>query len=154
MRPIQSLSLVVVILDLLCSCSPLRAGQLEDSELLKAAVEGNLVAIKAALTRGASVEARDLYGATPWIKAVSLGKAEAAELLLQKGATVNGSGVGGRTPLMIAATRGRVQLVNLLLNRGANINATDAGGETALMAFWSRFTRRLWRTSCASRFER
>jgi hypothetical protein len=73
------------------------------------------------LRRGASVSARDEYGATP-LHIAAQSAASQILILLEHGADVNARTKVGLTPLMYAAGEGNSEAVLLLLRRGAHVN--------------------------------
>lgn len=103
--------------------------------LLRAAFEGDLPAVRAALESGAAIDCVtydkmlewNLVGATPLWLALRKGHFEIAEHLVRAGADVdrasqNGChGAGKCVPLRVAAAFGHAGLVRLLLERGADI---------------------------------
>ncbi|MER8454078.1 ankyrin repeat domain-containing protein [Mesorhizobium sp. M1428] len=97
--------------------------------LHKAAKNGDLAAIAAALDAGADIEEQD-KGATLLFLAIRGGHPEAAELLIKRGADVNKESAIG-LPLTVAVLKNSVDLMRLLLAHGADPNAA-ARGETML----------------------
>ena len=113
--------------------------------LIKAAREGDAVAVQAALDAGAGVnasadqgvpalmaaarEGRDvnardtIYGATALMMASNSGYTDMVKLLLEKGADVNAKDTKlGTTALWVAAANGHADIVKLLLAAKADIN--------------------------------
>lgn len=86
------------------------------------------------LDKGASVAARNRFGATPLHTAAARGSLEIADMLLERGADLDFASLGGGTPLLAAAREGRRRMVADLLARGADVNAADRQGITPLMA--------------------
>ena len=83
---------------------------------------------------GATVNARNDYGATPLSLACANGNAAMAGRLLTAGASPNTALPSGETVLMRCARTGSAEAVKSLLARGADVNATDhEQGQTALM---------------------
>jgi hypothetical protein len=109
--------------------------------LLRAALAGDLQAVRAALEAGAAIDCVtydgmfewNILGATPLWLAIRKGHFEIAEHLLRSGADVNrGSkdgchGSGKCTPLRVAAAFGHPGLVRRLLERGADPLFEDWG---------------------------
>jgi ankyrin repeat protein len=98
----------------------------ELNELLNAAGEGDIKAVKQHLAAGADVNAKDENGWTPlhWA-AISFDK-EVSEYLITMGADVNAAEtVSGMTPLHFAAAGDQKEIVELLLASGADVNAKD-----------------------------
>ncbi|CAL8468662.1 g8202 [Coccomyxa elongata] len=106
-----------------------------------AAETGNAVMVKALLSLGAAVNARDRSGGTPLsVTAEEAGRTGAAAALLAAGADVRAKNAAGEAPMYIASLRGHVALVQLLLqfHERQGISWTDTGlygdGWTPLMA--------------------
>jgi len=121
----------------------LAAGRDDRRDALWAAVRaGDPKAVKAALDRGADVNARNEIGVTALWIAASKGKAEVVELLLDKGADVNArDGIWYQTPLSVAVGGfvggGNTDVVKLLLKAGAkdvDAAATSAAARGNLAA--------------------
>jgi ankyrin repeat protein len=86
--------------------------------------------LKAMLSRGADVSARDEDGLTPLMYAAMYAGADCMGPLLEKGADPNAKSNSGVTALMLAIRH--PEKVKLLLSRGADINAKSDEGHTAL----------------------
>ena len=99
--------------------------------LLRAAMEGDIEAVKQHLDAGANVNAMR-GGGTPLHLAASWGHKEVAELLIDNGADVNAKDIDGWTPLRKAAWHGRKEIVELLIANGADVNPQDVNGWTPL----------------------
>ncbi|MEW6355260.1 MAG: ankyrin repeat domain-containing protein [Planctomycetota bacterium] len=94
--------------------------------LLDAAVEYDVEAVNALLTRGAEINSKGDDGLTAldWI---AFGADEdAVAFLVSKGADVNAG-----FPLHMAS-RGRTSMIRVLLDRGADVKTTDGLGQTPL----------------------
>jgi cytohesin len=103
-----------------------------DISLLKAAIDGNIEAVKQHLAAGADVDARDRQDKTPLQHAAYWGHKEIAELLIAKGADVNAKDKHGRTPLHFAAWKGHKEIVEQLIAKGGDVNTKAEGGWTPL----------------------
>ena len=97
-----------------------------NSELLKAAKEGELSRIKTILEKGADVNAKGNFGDTPLHHATHYAAAncniEIVRFLIEKGADVNSETGLGDSPLAIAAESNNVELCKFLMEKGANVN--------------------------------
>ncbi len=101
--------------------------------LFEAVKADNVVAIQAAITTGAEVNALDNDGLAPLHWAAMHGHKAAVKALLAAGADVNAKDVYLRkTPLYDAAGRGHLPVVQYLLAAGAEVNAQTWLGETPL----------------------
>ena len=65
------------------------------------------------------MNARDMFGYPPLMRAVQGGNTEITQLLLDAGADVNAKNVYGSTELMEASYRGHTEIVKLLREAGA-----------------------------------
>src|SRR5258708_18479040 len=91
-----------------------------NEDLLAAVRKQDVPSVKALLDKGANVNAKSPYGATPLFFAADRGNMEIIKLLLDKGADVNVKDTFyGATALTWAAEKGRVEIIKLLLTRGA-----------------------------------
>lgn len=137
-----------------------RAPESLPQQLLRAARDGNISALEAALKAGAAPDDNGGLesGFTPLMFAVKAGNEAAVAALLSAGAAANlstdptgadrelargsyrnggekwaGNHRWARTPLMLAAEKGNVDILRQLLRAGANANLADHFGFTALM---------------------
>jgi ankyrin repeat protein len=92
---------------------------------------GDVRAIREALDKGASVNARDEHGNTPLMLAAAYSDVASMKLLLDRGAQVNVTNSEGATPLIRAAYD--YDKARLLVDRGADVNARTAMGHTPLI---------------------
>ena len=118
----------------------------DESQLMMAAIKGNLEAVKALLARDADV---NKTGWAPLHYAVSSGSAQnlqIAALLLEKHAYIDATSPNGTTPLMMAAQYGSTDQVQLLLDEGADPTLKNQLGLTA-----ADFALRASRTESAER---
>ncbi|MFN0083854.1 MAG: ankyrin repeat domain-containing protein [Blastocatellia bacterium] len=93
-----------------------------NEELLAAARKGNAEAIKSLLAKGADVNAKSPYGATPLFFACDRGNAEVVKLLLDAGADVNIRDTFYKsTPLTWAIQRDHEDVVKLLVEKSPEL---------------------------------
>lgn len=101
-----------------------------DKQLFDEASKGDNAAVARLLTEGAHINARDLYGDTPLIKAVVAGNEAVVKLLLDNGADIEARDISSKTPIMAAYDP---EVARLLILKGANLEARSSEGRTALM---------------------
>jgi hypothetical protein len=100
--------------------APAGAQSLND-ELLAAARKSDVEKVKALLDKGADVNARSPYGATPLFFACDRGSVEVVQVLLARGADVNAKDkFYGATVLGWALSKGKPEIIKLLVEKGAN----------------------------------
>jgi ankyrin repeat protein len=86
------------------------------------------------LDGGASVDARDRFGARPLSHAARNGHLEMVDLLLARGAPIDARNLAGATALYFAAERGRVAVAQRLIERGADVKLTGRSGLSPVAA--------------------
>lgn len=109
-----------------------------NTPLMIAASNGNLMLVQTLLNYDADVNHQNNIGETPIMWAiVSLNNEEPRTdiitLLIEAGADVNLASITGDTPLIISSKTGDLAIVSLLVNAGANVNAANTKMQTALM---------------------
>ena len=87
-----------------------------DISFWKAAMNGNIEAVKQQLAAGADVNAKDGIGWTPLHSAAGRGRKEVNELLITNGADVNAKDAAGNTPLDLSISK--LETANLLRKHG------------------------------------
>lgn len=97
-----------------------------NSELLKAAQQGDTTRISTLLDEGADQKDEAL------LRAAQQGKSGAVKLLLDRGADIEARDRNGDTAVILTAGYPRADALHLLLDRGANAEATNNNHETAL----------------------
>ncbi|CAD7702704.1 unnamed protein product [Ostreobium quekettii] len=102
-----------------------------DTPLHWAAGMGMLGMVEYHLTE-TSVDAPNLFGDTPLLKAAENGRTATVKLLLDRGASIDEADQFGNMPLLRAAENGYTGTVELFLNRGAAVEAADGFGKTPL----------------------
>lgn len=111
-------SLPLLLLVLLSSGSVL--AQDLNEQLLAAARKGDPALARTLLEKGADVNAKTRYGATPLSYACDRGSVELVKLLIEKGANVDVKDTFyGATPIIWAAQKGHAEVVKVLLEKGA-----------------------------------
>ncbi|XP_067677725.1 uncharacterized protein [Haliotis asinina] len=88
--------------------------------------------IENVLDIGANINAKNLDGFTPLIRAAELRNYVVQNLLLSYGADVSKTDKTGRTPLHIVSAHGDVESIKLFLTHGINVNSRDKNGRTPL----------------------
>lgn len=108
-------------------------GRQTQSTLFAVVKAGDLTELQALLAAGSDVNARDQYGQTPLIYALSEGTdEEVVNRLLEAGANVNVTTEAGWTPLMYAARDAEsAETVQQLMFAGADPTVRNAEGQTA-----------------------
>ena len=108
---------------------------IEVSSALFSAADGNCTALATELLDyGASVDARDRFGARPLSHAARFGHLEMANLLLARGAPINARNLAGATALYFAAEGGHVPVAQRLIELGADVNLTGRSGISPVAA--------------------
>lgn len=108
---------------------------IEVSLTLFSAADGNCVALATELLDdGASVDARDRFGARPLSHAARFGHPEMVDLLLARGAPIDARNLAGATALYFAAEAGRTSVAQKLIERGADVKLTGRSGISPVAA--------------------
>lgn len=95
-------------------------GQDLNEQLLAAARKGDPALARTLIEKGADVNAKTRYGATPLSYACDRGNVELVKLLIEKGASVDVKDTFyGATPIIWAAQKGHAEIVKVLLEKGA-----------------------------------
>src|SRR5260221_619896 len=108
---------------------PLKPSEL-DLDLIHAAAEGDLAAVRTLLDAGADVNATCHNGSAVQFAAAK-GDAVMLRLLLGRGARTDA--VSGQAPLLMAAANEHTETVRALVEAGADVNIRDENGVTALL---------------------
>ncbi len=107
----------------------------EVSSALFSAADGNCVGLATELLDGgASVDARDRFGARPLSHAARFGHLAMVELLLARGAPINARNLAGATALYFAAEGGHLSVAQRLIELGADVNLTGRSGISPVAA--------------------
>jgi uncharacterized protein len=108
---------------------------MEVSLTLFSAVDGNCTAMATELLDyGASVDARDRFGARPLSHAARFGHLQMVDLLLARGAPINARNLVGATALFFAAEGGHTLIAQRLIERGANVALAGRSGVSPVAA--------------------
>jgi uncharacterized protein len=108
---------------------------IEVSLALFSAADQNCIGLATELLDGgASVDARDRFGARPLSHAARNGHLEMVDLLLARGAPINARNLAGATALYFAAERGHVAVAQRLVERGADVKLTGRSGTSPVAA--------------------
>jgi uncharacterized protein len=86
------------------------------------------------LDHGASVDARDRFGARPLSHAARFGHLAMVDLLLARGAPLDARNLAGATALFLAADGNHTQVAQRLIERGADVNIAGRSGVTPVAA--------------------
>ena len=108
---------------------------IEKSLTLFSAADGNCIALATELLdSGASVDARDRFGARPLSHAARFGHLEMVDLLLAHGAPIDARNLAGATALYTAAERGHVSVAQRLIESGADVKLPGRSGISPVSA--------------------
>ena len=106
-----------------------------DVDIIKAAADGNLEAIKQHIAAGTDLDQRAPNDqSTPLMMAALFGRTEVAKALIEAGAKLDLKKNDGSTALMNAAFFCHTELVQALLDKGADKNIRNNIGSTPLQA--------------------
>ncbi|MEO7132989.1 MAG: ankyrin repeat domain-containing protein [Vicinamibacterales bacterium] len=123
----------LALLALLAFAAPLGASA-QDHRLADAAMNGDLVAVRALLADRQDVNAAQGDGSTALHWAAYSGNVEMVRLLLERKADLQvNTRLGALTPLMLAARNGHTNVIRLLLDGGDKAATANANGTTVLM---------------------
>ncbi|MBV9533580.1 MAG: ankyrin repeat domain-containing protein [Bradyrhizobium sp.] len=102
---------------------------------LFSAADGNCIALaRELLDYGASVDARDRFGARPLSHAARFGHLAMVDLLLAHGAPIDARNLAGATALYFAAESSHLSVVQRLIERGADVKLTGRSGISPIAA--------------------
>ncbi len=112
----------------------------EEGTIFRAALAGDIDAIRKAIVAGDDLDLRDKDGNTALITASSFGRTEAAIVLIDGGADPDLKNQKGDTPLMVASFFCREEIVKALIEIGADKEIANNDGARpidAVAAPWS-----------------
>lgn len=102
--------------------------------LLDAVHAGDIMAVEASISAGASLEARDPARRTPLLIAVRANNVDVARLLIEAGADVNAKDNIRDTPFLYAGAEGRNDILRMILATGrAKLDDRNRYGGNALI---------------------
>jgi ankyrin repeat protein len=108
---------------------------MEVSLTLFSAVDGNCIAMATELLdHGASVDARDRFGARPLSHAARFGHLRMVDLLLARNAPINARNLAGATALYFAAEGSHTLIAQRLIERGADVELAGRSGVSPVAA--------------------
>jgi ankyrin repeat protein len=102
-------------------------------DLIQAARNNDVNSLNALIAKGADVNTRNVFLATPLIVAAKSGNTECVKALLQAGADANAKCISTCTPLIWSADLGHTAVVKVLIDNGADLEISDFYGWTPLM---------------------
>jgi uncharacterized protein len=120
----------------------LRGYEFDEESFLKAAAQGDVMAVNGFFSAGINPNAKDQNGDTALTAAAARGDLRIVEALLRGGADVNVKGRNTWTALLLALESERDQVAAFLISQPAiDLNAQSPEGRTALMvAAWHQRT--------------
>ena len=104
-----------------------------NAQLLVAARNTDLEAVKKSLDRGAAPNSRNRLGKTSLYIAIEKNRIDIARILIEAGVDVNLPSLEKATPLIAASYAGSLPFVDLLLQHGAKHEPTDRLHKSALV---------------------
>lgn len=123
----------------------------EISFLHKAALEGNVAAIKLLLKKQFLIESKsEARGNTALHYAVEGGQKWAVEVLLEMGADKEARTNTGDTPIMLATAIGNEEVLKILAKRGENKRAKNNKGRNVLHCAGANFNHKAAKILCES----
>jgi len=109
-----------------------QAHQYQNSRLLTAAKNGEVITATSLLRWGARINTTNDTGATPLMIAVAMDHTDMVRTLLEKGADVSRRSKELHTALHYATAHGTCEIITQLISFGADPNAQDNQGNTPL----------------------
>ncbi|BDB70574.1 hypothetical protein Cthiooxydans_29860 [Comamonas thiooxydans] len=117
------------------AAAALKAGdpQMPGQQLLAAAAQGDVVAVRDLLAGNAPVDVQDARGNTPLLLATAANHIEVARSLLMHGASPNIQNQMQDSAYLLAGAQGRLEIVRMTISYGADLKSTNRYGGTALI---------------------
>ncbi|WTX00236.1 ankyrin repeat domain-containing protein [Streptomycetaceae bacterium NBC_01309] len=113
--------------------APPRGTAADDKALLDAARRGDADAVRAALARGANIEARDGDRRTPLLLAAIDDRVDAARVLVEAGADPDAKDDRNDTAWLVTGVTGSVEMARALLPANPDFTALNRYGGTSLI---------------------
>lgn len=113
--------------------APPRGTAADDKALLDAARRGDADAVRAALARGANIEARDGDRRTPLLLAAVDDRVDAARVLVEAGADPDAKDYRNDTAWLVTGVTGSVEMARALLPANPDFTALNRYGGTSLI---------------------
>ena len=104
-----------------------------DTRLLRAAADGSVAAVEAALADGADLEARDERDRTALLLAATRDHVDVARLLVARGADVNAVDDQRDTPFLVTGVTGSVEMLDALLPGDPDTSITNRFGGVSVI---------------------
>lgn len=98
-----------------------------DAQWERAAVDGDVAAIRTMLNVGAAIDARDRYGQTALMLAAHRGHDALVQVLIDHGADLNVTAKYHLSALMLAVIAGHAPIVRSLAQAGADLSLRGSG---------------------------
>lgn len=105
----------------------------KELQFYTAAKEGRLKQVKAMLSAGMNVNAKNPAGRTALMGAAYNGNRKVVKVLVVDGADLNQTDAQGKTALMMAVANVQLEVVAELLKAGADVKVEDKNKKTALI---------------------
>jgi len=117
----------------LVSDKDVKTAVVPSEELLTAAKEGTVEAVKKHISSSADIHRVDQQGMNATMYAAERGDLDIIKALVVAGSRINAANEQGKTALMMAVLSGHADVVEYLIRWGADVAKTDSKGLTALM---------------------
>jgi ankyrin repeat protein len=116
--------------------TPLHIAARQESQMTPSGDAASLT-VRALVTSGTAIDAKNLRGQTALIVAVDCGQFEVVQRLLELGASTEEPDFDGCRPLLIAVRQGNLPLVQLLLANGAYTGTVVVDHESSTILHWA-----------------
>jgi hypothetical protein len=120
--------LLLIATALLCAAARFQTDPSVNDQLMAAAKKGDTEAVKALLAKGADVNTKSPYGATPLFFACDRGHVEIVKILLEKGADLQTKDTFYKsTPVTWAVMKDQAEVVKLLVEKAPETKESTTG---------------------------